>query len=82
MFPKDSSGIHNIATALEIIIGCMVHIEDYIFIQDNVLTVLKLRFGYSGMRFQIRVNVQGSGTRISGYPLRTLISAGTRLLLD
>ena len=38
-----------------------------------ILTVLKLRFGYSGMRFQIRVNIQGSGTRISGYPLRTLV---------
>ena len=33
----------------------------------------KLRFGYSGMRFQIRVSIQGSGTRISGYPLRSLI---------
>ena len=32
----------------------------------------KLRFGYSGMRFQIRVSIQGSGTRISGYPLRSL----------
>ena len=36
LFPEDSSGIHNIATALEIILGCMVHIEDYIFIQNNV----------------------------------------------
>ena len=33
----------------------------------------KLRFGYSGMRFRIRVSIQGSGTRISGYPLRSLI---------
>ena len=33
---------------------------------------VKLRFGYSGMRFQIRVSIQGSGTRISGYPLRSL----------
>ena len=33
----------------------------------------KLRFGYSGMRFQIRVSIQGSGTRISGYPLRSLV---------
>ena len=33
----------------------------------------KLRFGYSGMRFQIRVSIQGSGTRISGYPLRSLL---------
>ena len=35
----------------------------------------KLRFGYSGMRFQIRVSIQGSGTRISGYPLRSLLKA-------
>ena len=33
----------------------------------------KLRFGYSGMRFQIRVSIQGSDTRISGYPLRSLV---------
>ena len=33
----------------------------------------KLRFGYSGMRFRIRVSIQGSGTRISGYPLRSLV---------
>ena len=33
----------------------------------------KLRFGYSGMRFQIRVSIQGSGTRISGYLLRSLV---------
>ena len=33
----------------------------------------KLRFGYSGMRFRIRVSIQGLGTRISGYPLRSLI---------
>ena len=33
----------------------------------------KLRFGYSGMRCRIRVSIQGSGTRISGYPLRSLI---------
>ena len=33
----------------------------------------KLRFGYSGMRFQIRVSIQGSGNRISGYPLRSLV---------
>ena len=32
----------------------------------------KLRFGYSGMRCRIRVSIQGSGTRISGYPLRSL----------
>ena len=32
----------------------------------------KLRFGYSGMRFQIRVSIQGSGIRISGYLLRSL----------
>ena len=37
------------------------------------LTELKLRFGYSGMGFRIRVNIHGSGTRISGYPLRSLI---------
>ena len=33
----------------------------------------KLRFGYSGMRCRIRVSIQGSGTRISGYPLRSLL---------
>ena len=33
----------------------------------------KLRIGYSGMRFQIRVSIQGSGTWISGYPLRSLV---------
>ena len=32
-----------------------------------------IRFGYSGMSFRIRVSIQGSGTRISGYPLRSLI---------
>ena len=33
----------------------------------------KLRFGYSGMRCRIRISIQGSGTRISGYPLRSLL---------
>ena len=42
----------------------------------------KLRFGYSGMRFQIRVSIQGSGTRISGYPLRSLDKSYKRKLAN
>ena len=37
------------------------------------IVTAKLRSGYSGMGFRIRVNIQGSDTRISGYLLRTII---------
>ena len=38
-------------------------------------------FGYSGMCFRIRVNIQSSGTRISGYPLRSLVEMYIGILI-